>query len=403
MPKILIIDDEPGMRQVMAKILVPLGHEVIDVDEGVRAVQMVKEIAPDVVLLDIRLPDMDGPDIVEAIKNAKPNTPIIILSGFGDVEAAAELVKIGAFDYISKPFKVNELVDIVNKALDNARQSVSSIPSSSLKPTSIFKKLKEAPTGSIPALKKPKSSSKLLIIIALSAVIALTGIFTWIKYFNTPKPAEFDIPYSNASGICFGNNYLWVSDWADESVYKHSLKDDLKIEYAFKHIKTSPSGICFDGKNIWTTNAMEQTINKHRLDADLSIESTFKSPGPSPSGLCYDGKDIWSLDYQSAKLYRHRMDKDLSVAVSYDIPAQNPCGLFVTGKFIYVADAKTNRVYKLSLDSAFLVGIYEVPGYSDPKKHIATIAFDGKSVWTCAGGIDKIYRCRLSDLKEVKF
>jgi DNA-binding response OmpR family regulator/sugar lactone lactonase YvrE len=403
MPKILIIDDEPGMRQVMAKILAPLGHEVIDADEGVRAVQMVKEISPDVVLLDIRLPDMDGPDIVNAIKQSNPNVPIVILSGFGDVDAAAELVKIGAFDYISKPFKVNELVDIVNEALNSANQAVSSASRGALKSSSIFKKPFAASAGAIPVLKKPKSNSQLLIIITASIVIAAAGIFTWINYFSAPKPAEFNIPYSNASGICFGNNYLWVSDWADESIYKHSLKDGLKIESAYKQIKTSPSGICFDGKNIWTTNSMEQKINKHRLDADLSIEASFKSPGPSPSGLCFDGKDIWSLDYQSAKLYRHRMDKDLSVAASYDIPAQNPCGLFAAGKYLYVADAKTNRVYKLSRDNLFLAGIYELHEYTETKKHIATIAYDGKSVWTCAGGIDKIYRCRLSDLKEVKF
>ncbi len=117
MSRILVVDDEPGMRQVISKILVPLGHEIIGTDEGARAINIMKEQGPDAVLLDIRLADMDSPEIIASLKKIKSNVPIIILSGFGDVEAAIELVKLGAFDYISKPFKVNDFTSLINKAL----------------------------------------------------------------------------------------------------------------------------------------------------------------------------------------------------------------------------------------------------------------------------------------------
>lgn len=400
MARILVVDDELGMRQVINKILSPLGHEIIDTDEGTRAIQMAKEQSPDVVLLDIRLPDMDGPDIVAGLKKIKDNLPVIVLSGFGDVDAAVELVKLGAFDYISKPFKVNELVEIVGKALNKTNPSQYPIKRASSADVS---SAAGAQTAELLTCRNNGSKKLLIAGAALGlALIAAGGYFAAVNFLGASS-AEYKLPYSNASGICFDKNDVWISNWMEESIYRHSLSEDMRVAMSYKSIGTSPTGICFDGKNIWTASSLDQTISKHKNDAALSVETSFKSPGASPVGLCFDGNNIWSADYQGAKIYKHKMDAALSVESSFDVPAQNPCGIFSRKGFIYVADAKTDRIYKLSGDTLFLAAIYEIPGYGGAGKRVASIGFDGKAVWICAAGLDTVFRHKFSDLKEVKF
>jgi len=404
MAKILVIDDEIGMRQVIAKILAPLGHEIIGTDEGKRSIQMARDSSPDIVLLDIRLADMDAPDILAGLINAKPNAPVIVLSGFGDIEAAVELVKLGAFDYISKPFKVNDLINVTNKALAKSGVRPAPPPRPAVAPVqenaaSGAGEARES-AGSIQAV---KSRGKPAVFMTAAALLAFAGIATWMLFFAAPGDAEFDISYTNPSGICFDRGDMWVADWTAESICKYHLDDNLKVVAAVKTQDIAPTGLAFDGKNIWSSSSLEQKINRHGRGPSLSIEASFNSPGPSPTGLAFDGKNIWSVDFQQGRIYRHRADETFAVEASYDIPAQNPCGLFISGGYAYVADAKTNRIYKLSADSFFLAGVFEVPGFENRKKQIASIAYDGRSVWVCAAGVGKLFRYRLSSLRSVKF
>ena len=406
MSKILVVDDESGMRQVISKVLAPLGHDITGTDEGARAVQMAKEQSPDIVLLDIRLADMDSSDIIIRIKAVKPDVPIIILSGFGDTEAAVELVKLGAFDYISKPFKVNEFVNLVNKALSKTGAKTSSARPPAVQGTehkkSVVKQAPEA-AAAISAVKQSKKSVGLIITIAALVLLAGAGVYSWLTYFSLPGDAEFKAPYSDASGICFENKNMWVTDWAEETIYEHDPGNSLKVINTFKTQVSEPTGITYDGKNLWTSSTLEQKIYKHRLDPALSVEDSFKSPGPSPAGLCFDGKNLWSVDYQQGKLYKHNAANPAEIDAAYDLPAQNPCGIFSRGGYFYVADAKTNRIYKLAADTLFLAGVYAMPGFEDQKRHVASIAYDGKSMWACAGGVDKLFRFKLASLKSVQF
>ena len=406
MPKILVIDDEPGMRQVISKILVPLGYEIIGTDEGARSLQIAKEQNPDVVLLDIRLADMDSPDIIVGLIKIKADIPIIVLSGFGDVEAAVELVKIGAFDYISKPFKVNDFVSLINKALvkSGSKTVTAGAPVNVASGGRRDSGPREAAGATaIPAIGKSKSTVPALILAAVLAAVTTGGFFAWKTFLAIPGDAEFKISCSNPSGMFFENNYVWVSDWSGENIYKYSLGRDLKSVAVYKVQDIAPTGIAFDGKNIWTSSSMEQKINKHRLDPVLSIEASFNSPGPGPAGLCYDGKNLWSVDFQQGKVYRHKAGNPSEIDASFDVPAQNPCGLFVDGGYAYVADAKTDRIYKLSDDTFFLAAILAIPGFDESKMHVASVAYDGKSVWVCAGGVDRLFRYRMGSLKNVKF
>ena len=117
MSKILIMDDEEGLRNIIFKILKPGGHILFLAQDGKEAIEIAKKEKPDLALLDVRVPDMDGLEVLTELKKIDPTIQCIMLSGFEDGETSKEAIKRGAFDYVLKPFKVQEVLELVNKAL----------------------------------------------------------------------------------------------------------------------------------------------------------------------------------------------------------------------------------------------------------------------------------------------
>ncbi|MFH1691031.1 MAG: sigma-54 dependent transcriptional regulator [Candidatus Omnitrophota bacterium] len=116
MGTILIVDDNQDMRWTLSNILKEEGYETIIAGDGERAIREVKHKSPDLVLLDIKLPGMDGMKVLESIKEIDKDLIVVMLTAFGDVHGAVRAMKIGAFDYITKPFDNEELVLIIKKA-----------------------------------------------------------------------------------------------------------------------------------------------------------------------------------------------------------------------------------------------------------------------------------------------
>ncbi|MDP8203421.1 MAG: sigma-54 dependent transcriptional regulator [Candidatus Tenebribacter mawsonii] len=118
MIKILIIDDNKNMQIILKNLLVDEGYDVISTTNGKDGLSAVIEQSPDLVLLDIRLPEMNGIDILQQITKFEKEIPVIMITAYGDVETAVETMKLGAFDYITKPFVNEELKLVIRKALD---------------------------------------------------------------------------------------------------------------------------------------------------------------------------------------------------------------------------------------------------------------------------------------------
>ncbi len=120
MPKILIIEDEASIRRVLAKILSEESdtYTVEDAEDGISGYEKIKNTDYDLVLCDIKMPKMDGVELLEAVKKIKPEIPIVMISGHGDMETAIQTMRLGAFDYISKPPDLNRLLNTVRNALD---------------------------------------------------------------------------------------------------------------------------------------------------------------------------------------------------------------------------------------------------------------------------------------------
>lgn len=120
MAKILIIDDEPSIRSVLRDILEMEEYEVEEAKDGIDALAQVKKTKFDAVICDIKMPKMDGMELLERINLLCPDTPVIMISGHGNIETAVEAVKKGAFDYISKPPDLNRLLITIRNALDKS-------------------------------------------------------------------------------------------------------------------------------------------------------------------------------------------------------------------------------------------------------------------------------------------
>jgi len=120
MPKILIIEDEAAIRRVLKKIISEENetYEVEEAEDGLKGIEMISKSDFDLVLCDIKMPKMDGVEVLEKVKNLKPEIPIVMISGHGDLDTAVNTMRLGAFDYISKPPDLNRLLNTVRNALD---------------------------------------------------------------------------------------------------------------------------------------------------------------------------------------------------------------------------------------------------------------------------------------------
>lgn len=120
MSKILVIEDEAAIRRVLVKILTEENnsYQVEEAEDGLLGVEIIKKEDFDLVLCDIKMPKMDGVEVLEAVKKIKPEIPIVMISGHGDLDTAVNTMRMGAFDYISKPPDLNRLLNTVRNALD---------------------------------------------------------------------------------------------------------------------------------------------------------------------------------------------------------------------------------------------------------------------------------------------
>jgi DNA-binding NtrC family response regulator len=120
MSRILVIEDEAAIRRVLVKILSEENdaYVVEEAEDGLKGLETIKNKDYDLVLCDIKMPKMDGVEVLEAARKIKPEIPFIMISGHGDLDTAVNTMRLGAFDYISKPPDLNRLLTTVRNALD---------------------------------------------------------------------------------------------------------------------------------------------------------------------------------------------------------------------------------------------------------------------------------------------
>lgn len=120
MSKILIIDDERSIRNTLKDILEYEKYEVDVAEDGKQGVEKIKHIEYDIILCDIKMPGMDGIEVLEHIVAINPDTPVVMISGHGNIDTAVDSIKKGAYDFIEKPLDLNRLLITIRNAMDKS-------------------------------------------------------------------------------------------------------------------------------------------------------------------------------------------------------------------------------------------------------------------------------------------
>jgi two-component system response regulator PilR (NtrC family) len=121
MGKVLVVDDEQGMREFLTALLEKQGHRVTAAADGERALQLVAEQTPDLVISDLRMPNVDGIGLLAGIRKQHPELPVILITAYASSDSAIQAMRLGADDYITKPFRIEEIRLVVEKALARPR------------------------------------------------------------------------------------------------------------------------------------------------------------------------------------------------------------------------------------------------------------------------------------------
>ena len=122
-PRVLVVDDEPVVNESCRRVLSARGYEVDTVESGREGMSRASAQEFDLVITDLRMPDLDGMELVRTIRRERPNTAIVVITGYGSVPSAVEAVRLGVADYIEKPFTPKQLTDAVAKAFAPAAEA----------------------------------------------------------------------------------------------------------------------------------------------------------------------------------------------------------------------------------------------------------------------------------------
>lgn len=116
--QILVVDDEQNSREGLTKILIKEGYEVVAAENGEVALAEAEKQDFDLVITDLRMPEVSGIDVLEKILEKNPDIGVIIVTAYGEINSYLEAMNLGAFEYLNKPIKLDELRRVINKALD---------------------------------------------------------------------------------------------------------------------------------------------------------------------------------------------------------------------------------------------------------------------------------------------
>src|SRR5438128_7884143 len=114
---ILVVDDEEKIRRTLRGVLADEGFEVVEAADGRRALELLQHVEPRLAIVDVWMPEVDGIELVERMRSHAPRLPIIVISGHGTIETAVRVIRLGACDFLEKPFQLDALLQVVSRAL----------------------------------------------------------------------------------------------------------------------------------------------------------------------------------------------------------------------------------------------------------------------------------------------
>ncbi|MGD2045744.1 MAG: response regulator, partial [Gemmatimonadota bacterium] len=118
MARLLVVDDEKGIRDALVQLFEYEGHEVASAEDGHEGIEKASELHPDVIFLDVKMPGLDGLDVLAKIREDDPSALIVMISGHGTIDTAVEATRKGAYDFLEKPLDSDRLLVTLTRALE---------------------------------------------------------------------------------------------------------------------------------------------------------------------------------------------------------------------------------------------------------------------------------------------
>jgi UDP-3-O-acyl N-acetylglucosamine deacetylase len=216
---ILVVDDEDGVRESVREVLADEGYRVVDTADGTRVLELIKEERPELVLLDIWMPQVDGIGLLREIKSQEPDINVVMVSGHGNIHTAVTATKFGAFDFIEKPVSLDGLLLTVQRALgDLPDADAAKKPGNGSKRSRASKPVMAGPRASTAQTIKQKTLKK-------SVVLSGQGLHSGVKtgLILHPLPANRGIAFTGISGDVTLPAHL---DYVGSTGYATSLRSE---------------------------------------------------------------------------------------------------------------------------------------------------------------------------------
>ncbi|MFH1724130.1 MAG: response regulator [Elusimicrobiota bacterium] len=409
MARILVVDDEADMRMALANVLSRLGHQVYEAGDGPTALQFLSREGADLVLLDMRLPGMDGVQILRKLREVDGTTPVVMVTGYGSVESAVEVMQLGASHYLAKPFSNRELRETVDRVLTGGKAP----EGMGVLGRRLAEKVRGviAPLDARPAplpargrsagpAKREASGWPWLLAGALIA-----GAFcAWILWtlYGRQAGRDFAIPHENATALVWRGDRLWSADWVTQSVYEYERRGNrLEVVRSVHLPETHITGIAVSGEHLYVCDSWKREIQKRRLDERFSLVRAYRSPGPNPAGVYFDGRYLWSSDASERRFYQHGIDAGLTVLESYPAPGRAPSSIFKDGSYFWSADSETRMIYRHRLDARLgVLAVYSLPLLNEGGAPLSGFTLRGDDVWMGRDGSGTVHVRPLSAFEE---
>ncbi|MBI2070512.1 MAG: response regulator [Elusimicrobia bacterium] len=392
MAKILIIDDEADMRLAMRQLLEELGHSVLEAGDGSSALGALDQNPADLVLLDLRLPGMDGVEILEKIRKRSADLPVFIITGYGHEEALRQVMSLGATDCFTKPFHNRDLAAAIERTLSERQLKTSQ----SLYERRLAEKLSPPPerptTAPLPQGTGKKSFQKNLILAALAGFMLAVLTIAAHRFINRDPMKSYPLASKHPSAMVWSNDRLWVADWLDEEIHRYRLEGKtlvLEKTYPVKGIHLS--GLAIAGEFAFTADSWKKVIYQHRIEPSFEIMDIFPSPGPSPSCLYFDGERLISADSQEQKIYWHHQPPK-TIEAAFHSPAAAPVAIGKDGNKLFLLDAETSTIIKTQISQRLdTLATFKFP-LLDQRSPVGAGAFANTSLWIGWEGLDTVLR-----------
>ena len=402
MARILIVDDEPDMRLAVRNVLKLRGYEIAEAGDGPAAIAQAEKSRPDLVLLDMRLPGMDGIEVLSALKKIDDSLPVVMITGYGHIQSAVDVMKLGASEYLQKPFENAQLVETVKRFVKGPQQRRPAAPAkpaeqpeagaaSPGKPAA-----QPVPAAPEAAAVQAAGKSSWLFAGALAAALLVFGIYRYVSASASFYQEHPGVAANISALVWTGDGKLYAGDWLTQAVYLYSSsKEGLQLEQTFPLDKTHISGLASAGDYLYVADSWKKVIEQRKVGPGLPLVRSIPAPG-KVSALFYDGEYLWTCDSEGNAVLR-RPDAELTPSVTFRLP-EKPDQIFKDAKYLWTAVSSTGKIYRHRLDDTLTLDKVFTLKTSRPGYPLSAFPWRDGRLWFARDGLGVVFEAGTGEL-----